>query len=84
MSGTYGLGETASTVVENHLHNSITVSFRGTNQSYTNTAHSYNSQYCIVYTDDLNGRKGSHIGNYYVNGVLEHTSTEAWPFDFTN
>ena len=81
-SGYYGYGKTSSLTLERELMNSITVFFNDRNESYTRYAKSNNSQYCIVYTDKLNGRSGSHIVHYYVNSSLAHTSTNPWPFNF--
>ncbi|MDD7317511.1 MAG: hypothetical protein PUG74_02360 [Prevotellaceae bacterium] len=83
MDGKYGYGSTESTQVESSLKNVITVSFYDNNESYSKTAASGNSSYCIVKTNYLGGKKGRHSCTYYVNGEWAHTSTKAWPFDFS-
>lgn len=77
----YGFGQTKSSTLERELMNRITVSFTDINKSYTNEETSNNSQYCVVWTDSLEGHSGSHIVHYYVNGSLAHNSTAPWPFD---
>lgn len=83
MDGKYGYGSTSSTKVESSMKNVITVSFSDKNESYSKTAASGDSSKCIVYTDYLGKRKGSHSCTYYVNGFKRHESTKAWGFDFS-